>query len=136
MRQHWARERARLFQASPARVPVGRGAGRCRRAGGQQEHSERRKRQSRWLAVLVGCLLAALMLAALRLSILRTRYRLAELAAEETRLLAAERDAAVAWRELRDPDRLRELAQKQGFGPPTVRIQLARRAVSVARPQR
>gem|GEM_PF-4795526 len=73
----------------------------------------------------MGCVLAALLLAALRLSILRTRYRLAELAAEEAQLLEAERDTAVAWRELRDPVRLRELARKRGFGPPRDRIELA-----------
>ena len=61
----------------------------------------------------------------LRVSILRLRYQLSAAVTEETELLAQQREITVELRELRDPNRLRELATKQGFARPERVIQLS-----------
>jgi hypothetical protein len=83
------------------------------------EHLPTPGRRQAWiLACVAAGTLLALGLAALRVEILRTRYRLGEQTREETQLLE-ERDALrVEVRELRDPDRLARLASQRGFGPP------------------
>jgi hypothetical protein len=77
------------------------------------------------MAVAVGTLAAALMIAALRVSILQLRYQLSAAVAEETQLLERQRAVTVELRELRDPTRLRELAAEQGFVRPERVVQLS-----------
>lgn len=132
MSKAWARQRARLFAAelpigAPSRalpqVPdpnaelVGRDYARLR--------SRERKTSRPWLIVAVGMLAAALILASLRVSILRLRYDLSTALSEETRLLEHQRMVTVQLRELRDPSRLHALAQKMGLGRPERVIQLS-----------
>lgn len=94
-------------------VLVGRDFGRPRRTARRASRS-----RSGWLPVLAACLVAALGLAALRVHVLRLRYELGEIVREETQLLERQRAATVAVRELRDPRRLRRLADELGLGPP------------------
>ncbi len=75
-------------------------------------------------AVVIGLVLGGLLLASLRMEIVRTRYALADALAQETRLLSLEREASVALRELRDPRRLRRLANQLGFVRPERVIEL------------
>jgi hypothetical protein len=75
--------------------------------------------------VSAAALAAALMVASLRVSILRLRYQLSEAVTEETELLARQREITVELRELRDPTRLHELATRQGFVRPERVIQLS-----------
>jgi cell division protein FtsL len=128
----WARQRAQLFaeelppDASSRPLPpsaphntdtVGRDFARLRSRG---------QRPLRlWLAIAVGTLAAALMVASLRVSILQLRYQLSAAVSEETALLARQREVTVDLRELRDPTRLRDLATKQGFARPERVIQLS-----------
>jgi hypothetical protein len=67
------------------------------------------------LAVAVG---AALLIATLRIEILRTRYRLAQVATEGERLRDERDQALIEARRLRDPERLARLARQLGFGNP------------------
>jgi hypothetical protein len=80
------------------------------------------------VALLVTTALALLALAALRISILRTRYELAATLQRETALRSRERSAAVDVRVARDPHKLRELAARQGFARPERVIDLSREA--------
>jgi len=112
MSRRWTQKRARLFAAGvgeeeEAQDLVGRDFARPRR--------DRRHRAPVWLPILISCLAAALLLASLRVSSLRMRYRLAEAVREETALLEEQRTATVELRKLRDPTRLRRLAAQQGF---------------------
>jgi hypothetical protein len=68
---------------------------------------------------------AALMIASLRVSILRLRYQLSAAVSEETELLERQRAATVTLREMRDPARLHRLAAERGFGRPDRVIQLS-----------
>lgn len=123
MRRGWSRERAALFAAdAPARrgaSGVARGRGRTV-VGRDLSGSTRRPAASRstWIAAVLGCVVAALLLTALRLAILRTRYELGEATKQEEALLQRNRSATVELQRLRDPGRLRRLAQERGFGPP------------------
>jgi hypothetical protein len=72
--------------------------------------------------------IALLALAFLRISILRTRYALGATLQRETELRARERSAAVDVRVARDPQKLRELAARQGFARPERVIDLSREA--------
>ena len=138
MNKAWARQRARLFaeelppQATLGPPPrsaarntdtVGRDFARLRSKGGRSLRP--------WLAIAVGTLAAALMVASLRVSILRLRYQLSAAVTEETELLASQREITVELRELRDPTRLRELATEQGFARPERVIQLSVPATGV-----
>jgi hypothetical protein len=81
----------------------------------------------------MGALTAALMVASLRVSILRLRYQLAAAVSEETELLERQRAVTVELRELRDPTRLRELATERGFARPERVIQLSVPATDMGR---
>ena len=81
-------------------------------------------------ALLVGLALGGLSLASLRMTIVRTRYALADSLARETALLALERQAKVELRELRDPRRLRQLAGELGFTRPERVIELGTEALA------
>jgi hypothetical protein len=106
---HWRDRRRALFASAPAqREP-------------RRDWSARRRRTRRriaWAPLFVATLLSLLSLAALRVSILRTRYALGATLQRETELLGRERSAAVAAREERDPRRLREIAEERGFVRP------------------
>jgi cell division protein FtsL len=69
--------------------------------------------------------LSSLGIVALRTEILRARYELGDLVAEEARLREERSALRVAVRRLRDPERLERLAQKRGFGPPERVLDLA-----------
>lgn len=135
MRRRWTQERAALFAAGTARAGVPRAASRAptRRSG---PHSASRGKRvlvgrdfsrggvrptasrSAWIAAALGLVLAALLLTALRLAILRTRYELGEATKQEEALLQRDRSATVELQRLRDPSRLRRLAQERGFVTP------------------
>lgn len=121
MRRRWVRERAALFAPAaagrrggtaahrPARVVVGRDlSGGARRAGASR---------APWIAAVLCCVAAALLLTSLRLAILRTRYQLGEATRKEEALLQRDRSATVELQRLRDPSRLRRLAEERGFVP-------------------
>lgn len=75
-------------------------------------------------AVVAGLVMGGLLLASLRMEIVRERYALADALALETRLVAQELAASVELRELRDPRRLRRLANELGFARPERVIEL------------
>jgi hypothetical protein len=72
----------------------------------------------RWLPLLVGGLLAALCLTALRIDLIRQRYDLAAAMGEEKRLLEERRQLTARVRSLRDPALLAVRAQHLGFERP------------------
>ncbi len=86
--------------------------------------------RSTGVAVLVGLVLGGLLLASLRMTIVRTRYALADSLARETALLGLEREAKVELRELRDPRRLLRLAGELGFARPERVIELGIEAIA------
>ncbi len=81
-------------------------------------------------AVLVGLVVGGMLLVSLRMAIVRSRYALADAAATETALMAAEREAAVTLREMRDPRRLTALAEAQGFVRPERVVELGSEATA------
>ena len=133
MRRTWSAQRARLVagaRAGPAVAHrpevgpdlVGRDFSRTR-AGGRGD-------LRRWLLpALAGAVLAALLLASLRTSILRVRYDLATAMTEEAALLERRRAVAVELRELRDPARLHRMARELGLARPE-------RVIDLGRPER
>ncbi len=70
-------------------------------------------------------LVLALGLAALRIDLIRIRYGVAELLAEEERLLEEGRELVVLQRKLRDPARLAVRAKELGFVRPEAVVTLA-----------
>jgi hypothetical protein len=76
------------------------------------------------VAAVAGLVLGGLLLASLRMEIVRERYALADALALETALVAEELAASVELRELRDPRRLRRLANELGFARPERVIEL------------
>jgi hypothetical protein len=128
----WARQRARLFAEE---LPQGASSGPPPRSAAHHTdtvgrdfarlRSQGRRPLRLWLAIAVGTLAAALMVASLRVSILRLRYQLSAAVTEETALLARQREVTVELRELRNPTRLRALAEQQGFARPERVIQLS-----------
>ena len=132
MSKAWARQRAQLFaeelppdtSSAPLSPPADRDTDTVGRDFAHLRSRGRRPLRP-WLAIAVGALAAALMVASLRVSILRLRYQLSATVTEETELLAQQREITVELRELRDPTRLRELAMKQGFVRPERVIQLS-----------
>jgi hypothetical protein len=132
MNKAWARQRAQLFaEEQPpdnSSRPLSRSADRENDTVGRdfaQLRSRGRRPLQPWLAITAGTLAAALMVVSLRVSILRLRYQLSAAVTEETELLARQREITVELRELRDPTRLRELAEKRGFARPERVIQLS-----------
>lgn len=133
MSRAWSTRRARLFET--ARPTNGRGdarPGRDGRHGALVGRDMKRARagetgRSPWsflLPLLVGGLAAALLLVALRNSILALRYDLDVALARELELRRHERAAIVRLRELRDPTRLQALALERGFVRPETVIEL------------
>jgi len=76
----------------------------------------------RFVPVAIGvAVVAALGIAALRIDLIRVRYGLADAVRQERALLEERRVMLGQVRELRDPQRLAQLAQERGFVRP-VRI--------------
>ncbi|MEZ4356805.1 MAG: hypothetical protein R3F16_24460 [Myxococcota bacterium] len=71
-----------------------------------------------WLPVMVLALVAALGIVALRIDLIRTRYALSSMLAEEQRLLEEQRALIVRRRQLRDPGELAIQARARGFRAP------------------
>ena len=83
-------------------------------------------RRRRLLPVaLIGGLLAALCLAALRIDLIRQRYELAAAMREEKQLVEEHRLLTARMRGLRDPARLAKLARERGFARPDRVIEIA-----------
>jgi hypothetical protein len=126
----WTRQRAELFaeerstEASSKPPCSERSADKV---GRDYAHlrSRDRKASPPWLVITVGAVVAALMIASLRVSILRLRYQLSAAVSEETKLLERQRAVTVTLRELRDPARLHHLAAERGFSRPERVIQLS-----------
>jgi hypothetical protein len=120
MSLRWSDRRKQLFaheSASEARREAKATAG----APLPRDWSARRRTprpRLAWAPLFAVAVLSLLTLAALRVSILRTRYALGATLQRETELRARERSAAVAAREQRDPHKLRELATQLGFTRP------------------
>jgi hypothetical protein len=139
MSRSWRSRRAALFagaagaaapaaaQRDPDAVLVGRDFVRPRARGGAAG-------RARWVPALVACVAAALLLAALRVQVLRVRYELGRAVAEETQLLERQRAATVALGELRDPRRLRRLAEARGFARPERVIEISPSDRTAGRP--
>lgn len=132
MSKAWARQRAALFAGERSNEassrPLTRSSDRIEDAVGR-DYARLRSRGRRisppWLIIAVGVVAAALMIASLRVSILRLRYQLSAAVSEETELLERQRAVTVTLQELRDPARLRDLAAERGFGRPERVIQLS-----------
>ena len=77
-------------------------------------------RSLRLLAAVGGLaiVLSSLGIVAFRTEILRARYELGDLVAEEARMREEQATLRVAVRRLHDPERLERLARERGFGPP------------------
>ena len=132
MNKAWARQRARLFAeelppGTSSRPPSRPAEGDNDTVGRDFAHLRSRGRRNLqpWVAIAVGTLAAALMVAFLRVSILRLRYELTAAVTEETGLLERQRAATVELRELRDPTRLRDLATELGLARPERVIRLS-----------
>jgi hypothetical protein len=120
MSLRWRDRRKELFAAAAARDA---GAFELRRDWSAPRRKPRRRLA--WAPLFAVGVLSLLALAALRVSILRTRYALAATLQRETELRGRERSAAVAAREQRDPHKLRELATQLGFARPERVIDLS-----------
>ena len=75
-------------------------------------------------ALLLGLLLAALALSALRVHVTELRYRRAEALQQEQRLMDEQRLLTVEVQSHKDPMRLQQFAKAQGFVPPERVIEL------------
>ena len=85
----------------------------------------------RWFpALLLGTVLAALGLAALRVEVIRQRYELAELMQQQKRLLEERTALTARMRSLRDPARLAQLAREMRLSRPERVIVLAAPALA------
>lgn len=141
MSKTWTRQRARLFAAPQAAnvpsKPLPRSAVRNTDTV-ERDYAPLRTRgrsTSRpWLVLAVGTLAAALLIASVRVSILRLRYQLSAAVTEETQLLERQRAVTVELRKLRDPARLHKLASELGFVRPERVIQLSVPAAGIGEP--
>lgn len=71
-----------------------------------------------WVPAIAAVVLASLLLAGLRMNIVRLRYLVAEGVTLEQQLLAEKRDMTVSLLRLREPRHLAERATKLGFATP------------------
>lgn len=116
MSLRWRDRRKGLFAGEAARDELRRDWSAPRR---------RPRRRLAWTPIFAVAVISLLGLAALRVSILRTRYALGATLQRETELRTRERSAAVASRAQRDPHKLREVATRLGFARPERVIDLA-----------
>lgn len=121
-RRGWARQRAELFGGGAGERPAAARSGAARRDLVGRDLAEpprrARRRSGLRLPLALGAIAAALLLVTLRVEILRLRYALAEVASQEEELRESTRRAMVEVRQLRDPARLRRLAEQRGFKRP------------------
>lgn len=82
------------------------------------ERPRARRRPEGLGALLLGVVLAALALSALRVHVTELRYQRADALATEQRLTEQERQLSVAVQGLKDPRRLSEVAKASGFVRP------------------
>jgi type VI protein secretion system component VasK len=113
MSLRWRDRRKELFSGAAARE-----AGSVEMRRDWSARRQRPRRRIAWAPIFAVGVVSLLALAALRVSILRTRYALAATLQRETELRGRERSAAVAARQQRDPHKLRELATQLGFARP------------------
>jgi hypothetical protein len=98
-------------------------AGRVRRGVDYSvEHGS--QRAHRLLPLLALALIAALGISALRIDLIRTRYAMASVMAEEQVLIEEQRNLIVRRRQLRDPVELAVQARARGFQPLSVVLSL------------
>ncbi len=83
-------------------------------------------------ALVIGCLVAGLGIAWLRVDLIRVRYGLADALHEEKVLLEQQRKGRARVRALRDPTRLAQLAERYGLARPERIIDLPAAIVVVA----
>ena len=86
------------------------------------EHGSQRAR--RLLPLLALALISALGISALRIDLIRTRYAMASVMAEEQLLIEAQRNLIIRRRQLRDPVELAVQARARGFQPLSVVLSL------------
>jgi hypothetical protein len=86
------------------------------------EHGSQRARKL--LPLLALALIAALGISALRIDLIRTRYAMASVMAEEQLLIEEQRNLIVRRRQLRDPVELAVQARARGFQPLSVVLSL------------
>lgn len=86
----------------------------------------RKGSQHQLVLILIVVFGAAWVLLALRVAILSLRYDLADAVQYEQALLATKREQIVAVRKLRDPARLRRLAEERGLASPEQIISASR----------
>jgi hypothetical protein len=120
MSLRWRDRRKELFASSS-----GRDAGSAEMRRDWSARRQRPRRRVSWAPIFAVGVMSLLALAALRVSILRTRYALAATLQRETELRGRERSTAVAAREQRDPHKLREVAAQLGFARPERVIDLS-----------
>lgn len=126
---HWDDRRGLWKRRFPRR-------GRKRRAGDEFRPggAAGSRHRSLVLGALAAAVAVALVVAALRTEILRTRYELARVAEEETRLLRERRELLVTVRRLRSPQRLAGVAAELGFAAPERLIELGAPSRGEGRP--
>jgi hypothetical protein len=120
MSLRWRDRRKQLFAREAAAKAS---EGKLRRDWSTPRRQPRRRLA--WTPLFAAAVLSLLALAALRVSILRTRYALGATLQHETELLARERSVAAAASEQRAPQKLRESAAQLGFKRPERVIDLA-----------
>jgi hypothetical protein len=117
--RRWRRERARLFgEATEPAAAATSTAARLVGVDFAPVPTRARRRTRPLVPAVLGFVLAGLLLASLRVEIIHLRYSLAEAASQEQELLDRQRLMTVRVRELRDPGRLRTLADESGFVRP------------------
>ena len=113
--------RLRSFRANRNRVKNGASRRQAKRLVGRDLaplHRAEERRRRLLPVLLVGSLIAALGLTALRIDLIRQRYALAAVISEEKQLLEERRMLTAQVRGLRDPARLAGLATEMGFVRP------------------
>ncbi|MCH8130925.1 MAG: hypothetical protein IIA30_00090 [Myxococcales bacterium] len=101
---------------------------------GRDMTADSRSRRSRQLlpALVIGCLIAGLGIAWLRVDLIRVRYGLADALHQEKVLLEQQRRDRARLRALRDPTRLARLVERYGLARPKKIIDLPSLTVVVA----
>jgi len=118
MTRRWRRERAKLFGEPSAAEGDAPTTARLVGVDFAPVPTRARRRTRVMVPVVLGFVLSGLLLASLRVEIIYLRYALAEAAGQEEELLERQRLMTVRVRELRDPGRLRTLAEESGFVRP------------------
>lgn len=119
MTRRWRRERAKLFgESSSTEGEAPTTTARLVGVDFAPVPTRARRRTRVVVPIVLGFVLSGLLLASLRVEIIYLRYALAEAAGQEEELLERQRLMTVRVRELRDPGRLRTLAEESGFVRP------------------